>query len=311
MVLGLASQCSNSLKTEDGNSLLLIPGFHTTLPQRLHYTVSALTLKSFGFLLSKKLMPNFTATTKFLMKVKLPRLLLIWQVESPKSMTLLNQKLNKLLKVVNSGRISENLTSKDMLLFVRMSLWKMMVASLLKDMVSKVFNLTKHTECSGWLIFLIFQICSLFTWEIPGAKAKVSGKALFVTKMRLGTIIKVLKNALTILSSLMETGGCVLKTGKLTTTPFMFVKFSQVLGLNSQLPVNGKETQMEVHTQTSIPPHKLRNKRRMQLNWTLVTAGSTTHNLDCQLQNVLKWLSHLCRKTSTSARDKLFQLTSL
>jgi len=116
----------------------------------------------------------------------------------------------------------------------------------------------------------------------------VSGKALFVMKTRLGTITKVLKNALTIPSSLMETGGCVLKTGKLTTTLFMFVKFSQVLGLNSQLPVNGKETQMEVHTQTSIPLNKLRRTRSKQLNWTLVTAGLTTHNLDCQLQNVLK-----------------------
>jgi hypothetical protein len=54
---------------------------------------------------------------------------------------------------------------------------------------------------------------------------------------------------LSILSNTTVIGGCGLRSGNLTTTRSMFVKFSPVLGHNFQFKVSGKEIQQVDHTQ--------------------------------------------------------------
>jgi hypothetical protein len=80
----------------------------------------------------------------------------------------------------------------------------------------------------------------------------------------------------------MVTGGCVLKTGKLITTEFMFAKYSQVPGLNSQLQVSGKVILQEAPTliYISMLSKQKKTRRQTQLYSTLAIVGSTTPNLD-------------------------------
>merc|ERR1711957_315099 len=130
----------------------------------------------------------------------------------------------------------------------------------------------------------------------------VSGSVLSLMKMRLGTITRVLKSALITLSDKTEIGGCVMKTGRPTTTESTCAKFSQAPGPSSRLPVNGKVTQMVVPTPTSTWTSKShRRSKSHQLTWTPATAGSTTPSSAYPLQNALSALSVSCKKTSTSA----------
>lgn len=126
-----------------------------------------------------------------------------------------------------------------------------MTASQLMVMVLKEFNIIKHMVCSRWPIYQTLETSNLFIWEILGDKVTVSGLAHSQMKMKPGMITKGWKNVFNILSSLMGIGGCVLKTGKLITTEFMYVKYFRVLGTNFPFLVNGRETLRVVVTLVS------------------------------------------------------------
>jgi len=147
-----------------------------------------------------------------------------------------------------------------------------------------------------------------FNWSISvilGVTVSQFGRVYSQMMTRPGTIIKVLKNDLTILLSTTVIGGCDWKNGNKITIRSTFVKYSQAHGLNSQFRVNGEVILPVVifHSVTSIK----KEKKAKRINWLLcliqMTNGSTILNTDWQLQKRRILLSVWCRKTLILARD--------